>query len=60
MLSNLATYLKYPKRGSGDCPGMITYLLKHKYCKANLSFQLLKNYDRAVAGVLAQAKALIL
>ena len=42
---------------SDDCPDMMTYLLEHKYCEASLSFQLLKNGDRAVADVLAQAKA---
>ena len=34
---------------------MMTYLLEHKYCEASLSFWLLKNGDRAVANVLAQA-----
>ena len=42
---------------SDDCPDMMTYLLEHKYCEASLSFQLLKNGDRAVADVLAQAEA---
>ena len=42
---------------SDDCPDMMTYLLEHKYCEASLSFRLLKNCDRAVADVLAQAKA---
>ena len=40
-----------------DYPSMVTYLLEHKYCEASLSFRLLKNCDRAVADVLAQAKA---
>ena len=44
---------------SDDCPDMMTYLLEHKYCEASLSFQLLKNGDRAVADVLAQAKAIV-
>ena len=42
---------------SDDCPDMMTYLLEHQYCEASLSFRLLKNCDRAVANVLAQAKA---
>ena len=42
---------------SDNCPDMMTYLLEHKYCEASLSFRLLKNCDRAVADVLAQAKA---
>ena len=42
---------------SDDCPGMMTYLLEHKYCKASLTFKLFKNCDRAVADVLTQAKA---
>ena len=42
---------------SEDCPYMMTYLLEHKYCEASLSFKFLKNGDRAVADVLAQAKA---
>ena len=42
---------------SDDCPDVMTCLLEHKYCEASLSFQLLKNGDRAVADVLAQAKA---
>ena len=42
--------------GSDNCPHMMTYLLEHKYCEASLSFRLLKNGDRAVADVLAQAK----
>ena len=33
------------------------YLLEHKYCKASLSFQFVKNCDQAVADVLIQAKA---
>ena len=37
-------------------PQLMTYLLEHKYCDASLSFQLLKNSDRAVADVLTQAK----
>ena len=42
---------------SSNCPEMMTYLLEHKYCEVSLSFRLLKNGDRAVADVLAQAKA---
>lgn len=41
---------------SADQHPMIAYLLEHKYCEASLSFQLLKNTDRAVADVLTQAK----
>ena len=41
---------------SGDCPNMMTYMLEHQYCKAGLSFQLLKNVDRAMGDVLVQAK----
>ena len=41
---------------SDDCPDMMTYLLEHQYCEASLSFHLLKNCDRAVGDVLAQAK----
>ena len=39
-----------------DDPPMMTYLLEHQYCEASLSFQRLKNTDRVVADVLAQAK----
>ena len=42
---------------SRDCPTAMIYLMEHKYCEASLSFQLLKNGDRAVAEVLTQAKA---
>jgi len=42
---------------SKSCPKMMTYMLEHKYCEASLSFDLLKNGDRAVAEVLVQAKA---
>ena len=42
---------------SSNCPETMTYLLEHKYCEASLSFRLLKNGDRAVADLLAQAKA---
>jgi len=42
---------------STDCPKMMTYMLEHKYCKASLSFEFLKNGDRALADVLGQAKA---
>jgi len=38
-----------------DCPNMMTYMLEHQYTKG-LSFQLLKNGDKRVANVLAQAK----
>ena len=41
---------------SDDSPEMMTYMLEHKYCEASLSFELLKNGDRAVAEVLIQAK----
>ena len=41
---------------SGDCPPMMCYMLEHKYCEASLSFQLLKNTDRAVASVLMEAR----
>jgi len=41
---------------SGDCPKMMTYMLKHQYCEAGLSFQSLKNVDRAVGDVLLQVK----
>ena len=40
-----------------DCPNLMIYLMEHKYCEASLSFQLLKNGNRAVAEVLTQAKA---
>ena len=40
---------------SGESPLMMTYLCEHQYCDSSLSFQLLKNSDRAVADVLAQA-----
>ena len=43
--------------GSKACPKMMSYMLEHQYCEASLSFQLLKNTDRAVADVLVQAKA---
>ena len=45
-------------RKDSKCPLMMTYLLGNKYCdEAGLSFKVLKNGDRAVADVLAQAKA---
>ena len=40
-----------------DSPEMMTFMLEHQYCEASLSFELLKNGDRAVADVLVQAKA---
>ena len=40
---------------SVECPLMMCYMLEHKYNKANLSFERLKNIDRAVASVLAEA-----
>ena len=33
----------------------IAYMLNHQYCKASLSFKLLKNADRAIAEVLVEA-----
>ena len=42
---------------SEDCPDMMTYLLEDIYGRASLSSWLLKNGDRAVADVFAQAKA---
>ena len=42
--------------GDSNPPPMMTYLLEHQYCEASLTFQLLKNTDRAVARVLSQAK----
>ena len=41
---------------SGECPPMMCYMLEHKYCEASLSFQLLKNTDRAVSNVLMEAR----
>ena len=41
---------------SGECPPMMCYMLEHEYCEASLSFELLKNTDRAVAIVLKQAR----
>lgn len=41
---------------SPDDPLMMTYLLEHKYCEYSLSFQLLKNKDRAVADILTLAR----
>ena len=35
---------------------LIAYVLEHQYCEASLSFQSLKNGDRAVADVLARAQ----
>jgi len=43
--------------GSKYCPELMSYMLEHQYCEASLSFQLLKNTDRAAANVLLQAKA---
>ena len=37
-------------------PQMMTYFLEHQYCEASLSFQMLKNVDRAVTYILSQAK----
>ena len=34
---------------------LLTYMLNHQYCEANLSFKLLKNADRAIAEVLLEA-----
>ena len=42
---------------STDCPNLMCYLLEHRYCEVSLSFNLLKNRDRAVADVLTKAKA---
>jgi len=41
------------------CPMTITLILEHKYCEANLSFQTLKNGDRALAEAMAQAKLIL-
>jgi len=41
---------------SDDSPKTLTQMLEHKYCEASLSFQMLKNGDRALAEVLLQAK----
>ncbi|XP_065882892.1 uncharacterized protein [Dysidea avara] len=41
---------------SDDCPNTLTQILEHQYCEASLSFQMLKNGDRALAEVLLQAK----
>ena len=41
---------------SEDCPDVMTYFLKNKYCEADLSFQMLENCDRTVADALTQAK----
>ena len=42
---------------NGDDPPMMTYLLEHQYCESSLSFQSLKNIDRAVADVLREARS---
>ena len=34
---------------------VVAYMLNHQYCKASLSFKLLKNADRAIAEVLLEA-----
>ena len=34
---------------------VMAYMLNHQYCKASLSFKLLKNADRAIAEVLVEA-----
>ena len=34
---------------------VMAYMLSHRYCEASLSFQLLKNADRAIAEVLVEA-----
>ena len=47
--------------GSSHCPEIMSYMLKHQYCKVNrgLSFRVLQNTDSTVADVLLQAKALV-
>ena len=52
LLSSIKKWGKDLKEG----PPMMAYMLEHKYCEASLSFQSLKNSDRAVADVLTQAK----
>ena len=37
-------------------PPMMAYLLEHQYCEASLSFEALKNVDRAVADLLMNAR----
>ncbi len=37
-------------------PPVLAYMLTHQYCEASLSFQALKNVDRAAADVLVNAK----
>ena len=39
-----------------DCPTMMAFMMEHQYCEAGLSFQSLKNTDRAVAEILMTAK----
>jgi len=41
---------------SNDSPKILIQMLEHQYCKASLSFQMLKNGDKALAEVLQQAK----
>ena len=41
---------------AAESPPMMCYMLEHKYCEASLSFQLLKNTDRAVSSVLMEAR----
>ena len=44
------------RKWDSESPPMMIYMLEHQYCEASLSFQWLKNKDRAVANVLVQAK----
>ena len=39
-----------------EAPPIMAYFLEHQYCKKSLSFQSLKNKDRAVADILTLAK----
>ena len=53
----VSTVVSAIRKWKSDDPPMMTYMLEHKYCESSLSFQSLKNTDRAVADVLTQVKS---
>ena len=57
IVSSIVSSMKeWNEDDSVEQPPMMTYLLEHQYSEASLSFQLLKNVDRAVADILTEAK----
>ena len=57
IVSSIVSSIKeWNEDDSVEQPPMMIYFLQHQYCEASLTFQQLKNVDRAAADVLAQAK----